>query len=653
MVNKSKIATDESLKEISIPLCESGCLEIHSNDGDDNSLSLESNENSDFSTSLNNENENENENLRLPRTWFVRDMPADDEGGDFDGSLRNLNARDETLFELPHAYPINFSSRTESSSNNNNTDAHGDGHNNAESNVVQNNNNASTEAEVPQQISGNLNEKNERRKIQLSRLAFLASILLFASSIPVLHRKIKKSKELSSSVSTVKDKVVKDSDNITQTTATNEIYVNETAKETFPSITNSTTNSPSASSTVTATPTATATTGKPPLRLCILNTKAFQILEYRAYERGEDPSKTFNYIFCPNKVYDIYEFDDLAFLNPAFEKYDFTSGNSFPLTIFRPNINILCGWNGDINNNCTFRGGWSSINIQREVETETISSALNTTAYNITIQGFRFTGSTSGSSIAIRDIAGSLTLKNCHFYNNTGNFASIWLGAGSDFDISIVNSIFENNTYTYAEELLSIGKEDSDDIANKNKQTEGIGVILSTSEHPSRIHVDQTKFLNNKFLLHEKDHESESKSGEFNKTSAVINFFYFKNIVYPKNLWEEEHSVEVLNSCFMENNGYSSALILGIDVYQNNMALLDSNDVPDQVPRTMTNYNIHNNVYMYNYPSSSSSSMLSPSDNCLVEFQYYVTNKQYTGNNGCAIEFPSQDDYVASSTCSL
>lgn len=311
-----------------------------------------------------------------------------------------------TIFFRPHAYPINFSSRTESSSNNN-TEAHGDGHNNAESNA---------EAEVPQQISGNLNEKHERRKIQLTRLAFLALILLLASSIPVLHRKIKKRKEPSSSVSTVKDKVIKDSDDTTQTTTTNEIYVNETAKETFPSITNSTTNSPSASSTVTATPTATATTGKPPVRLCITNTKVFQILEYRAYERGEDPSKTLNYIFCPNEVYDIYEFDDLAFLNPAFEKYDFTSGNSFPLTIFRPNINILCGWNGDINNNCTFRGGWSSINIQREVETETISSALNTTAYNITIQGFRFTGSTSGSSIVIRDIAGSLTLKNCHFY---------------------------------------------------------------------------------------------------------------------------------------------------------------------------------------------------------------------------------------------
>lgn len=210
-----------------------------------------------------------------------------------------------------------------------------------------------------------------------------------------------------------------------------------------------------------------------------------------------------------------------------------------------------------------------------------------------------------------------------------------------------MNSIFENNTYTYAEELLSIDKEDSDDIANKNKQTEVSGVILSTSEHPSRIHVDQTKFLHNKFLLHEKDRESESKSGEFNKTSAVINFFYFKNIVYPKNLWEEEHSVEVLNSCFIENNGYSSALILGIDAYQNNMTLLDSNG-DDQVPRNMTNYNIHNNVYMYNYPSSSSSS-----DNCLVEFQYYVTNKQYTGNNGCAIEFSSQDDNIASSTCSL
>lgn len=106
MVNKSKITTDVIIERdfdsiISVDDLEihSGSeLEIHSYDGDDNSLSMESNENSDFSTSLN--NENENENLRLPRTWFVRHMPADDEDGDVHAALRNLNARDETLFEL-------------------------------------------------------------------------------------------------------------------------------------------------------------------------------------------------------------------------------------------------------------------------------------------------------------------------------------------------------------------------------------------------------------------------------------------------------------------------------------------------------------------------------------------------------------------------
>lgn len=151
------------------------------------------------------------------------------------------------------------------------------------------------------------------------------------------------------------------------------------------------------------------------LQLCYSDPLAIQLILLDLYNEGGN-NEQFTFIFCPNTNIYPYELDSLVSSQHDLlgTKYDFSSGSHFPLTIFIPNVHFKCGYNANINNNCTFHGGFNQINIQRKIDI--VEEPLeNTSAENIVIEGFRFTG-TSRSSISVRNITGSLTLRNCHFY---------------------------------------------------------------------------------------------------------------------------------------------------------------------------------------------------------------------------------------------
>lgn len=135
------------------------------------------------------------------------------------------------------------------------------------------------------------------------------------------------------------------------------------------------------------------------------NTKELEI-----FESGADPSISRTYHLCPNTSFYPYDMDPGKFVKP-----DYTSGSHYSITLFRPNINILCGYDGALENNCTFFGGFSSICIRPKI-IDYGNQLINTTAENITIKGIAFIGGTSGPSVLVENVKGSLKIEDCYFH---------------------------------------------------------------------------------------------------------------------------------------------------------------------------------------------------------------------------------------------
>lgn len=139
---------------------------------------------------------------------------------------------------------------------------------------------------------------------------------------------------------------------------------------------------------------------------CYTDPMIIHVIESDAYKNGDDPSIPRTYHFCPNSVMNVYGFD------PIFNTFDQSDG-VFPIILHRPNVNILCGFDGDYSNNCTFKGGFTQFVFNSRPRH--LHYDVNTTAENITISGFRFTGATEGCTICNRNQITSLTIKNCRF----------------------------------------------------------------------------------------------------------------------------------------------------------------------------------------------------------------------------------------------
>ena len=86
--------------------------------------------------------------------------------------------------------------------------------------------------------------------------------------------------------------------------------------------------------------------------------------------------------------------------------------NSRALSIWNPNVNILCGENGKRENNCTFTNGDFHIVVGSEfVEYAHTSTRID----NFTIQGFQFTRALEGNILSNNAMGVSMTIKDCIF----------------------------------------------------------------------------------------------------------------------------------------------------------------------------------------------------------------------------------------------
>lgn len=118
---------------------------------------------------------------------------------------------------------------------------------------------------------------------------------------------------------------------------------------------------------------------------------------YYSEKRVEDSSILRTYVLCPDTVYDIgSEYDDY---NIALD------GDQF-LLISRPNMQVLCGENGDSANKCTFMGGSFQVGLMDEFDSgEDIS--------NILVKGVTFQGASIVNVLA--NGYGDVTLEDCIF----------------------------------------------------------------------------------------------------------------------------------------------------------------------------------------------------------------------------------------------
>lgn len=149
---------------------------------------------------------------------------------------------------------------------------------------------------------------------------------------------------------------------------------------------------------------------------CFTDPILVQTLEWEAHERGDDPSILRTYHFCPHSFMKVFNLETTLFT------FDYGSGNVNPLILFRPNVHIFCGEDGDYSNNCTFSSGFYHVSFQKGPMF--VNYNINTTVENITIEGFRFTGATGGSNIVGFSHSTNITIKNCRFDVSLKNYMS-------------------------------------------------------------------------------------------------------------------------------------------------------------------------------------------------------------------------------------
>lgn len=201
---------------------------------------------------------------------------------------------------------------------------------------------------------------------------------------------------------------------------------------------------------------------------------------------------------------------------------------------------------------------------------------------NITIQGFKFTEASGGVNVGLLPERSSVVIKNCHFdvsvyciqytisicisieisyfithpdskiichlYKNNKNLiASVLTDYNSTAStVHIQNSTFENNSFTYTSAVKSMF------VNIIDIQATGVLLGYNIGHHTevSKMHVSNSLFRNNTFLI-------DSDYSGF-VSGAVVNLFH------PMT------DLKITDSCFIDNRGYSSALILLGEVEDNN-----------------------------------------------------------------------------------
>lgn len=246
-------------------------------------------------------------------------------------------------------------------------------------------------------------------------------------------------------------------------------------------------------------------------------------------------------------------------------EFIYPSGDYHPLFLFAPNVNILCGEDGDFSNNCTFSGGFLHVSFfERPLF---VNYSFNTTCENITMSGFRFTGASDGTIINMRSKKSSLTLRNCRFDHNYDLMASIYLTASDVLQrsLTIENCTFESSSYRFH------NYEGYSGTQTFYPKIPNIGVILSSPPH------HQIMRLNNEEENHILMNNNNPKDMEI--SVQISNSLFFNNTFITTSAssdHDEEHVVtlavinmlspisrlNITDTCFIANTNYTSGLIL-------------------------------------------------------------------------------------------
>lgn len=263
---------------------------------------------------------------------------------------------------------------------------------------------------------------------------------------------------------------------------------------------------------------------------------------------------------------------------------------------------------------------------------------INSTTENITISGFLLEGANHGCNICYRSQAASVTVKDCQFKNNHNMMTSIYMTSPYTIlsSLNIQNCTFEHNTYLYNPHTTTRAP----DEGGVKTSVPNIGVIISypflflsttKKEEPTIMaRISNTVFYNNTFLLE----ESRNRRGKMNVTGAVLN------------LLNPVKSVEIIDSCFIDNKDFSSSLILlggGAAADDNNTAATNNdkgisqyyngNHFSGNIPHHVNSFKNEDKVVVL-----SSSSPLSSSSFCVLNYQ---TVKMV--DNGFVVATPQDD----------
>lgn len=163
------------------------------------------------------------------------------------------------------------------------------------------------------------------------------------------------------------------------------------------------------------------------------------------------------FVMCPNIRIKL-----AVMANPAANDFRLVNGDS-PLMAVRENVEIRCGLDGSVDNNCVFEGGFLQVLLQPSLPDVEIE--LDARTDNVTIRGMTFTGKIeadaifSGVSIVMSN-PGELTMVDCLWENMTSTKGLMLVGTNAwqllnnkpalglhSASLTIANSTFRNMVY--------------------------------------------------------------------------------------------------------------------------------------------------------------------------------------------------------------
>ena len=147
------------------------------------------------------------------------------------------------------------------------------------------------------------------------------------------------------------------------------------------------------------------------------------------HEQMKTPDKLL-YIMCPNTTIQLG-----VLANALVNDTRFVQGDT-PLVVLQPNVEVRCGLDGSVFNQCVLEGGFVQVLLQPIVPSEQEHGEVYTSGRtdNVTIRGLTFTGQLfqdivfGGASIVISNPGHNVRLLDCRFENMTAPGGLIYVG---------------------------------------------------------------------------------------------------------------------------------------------------------------------------------------------------------------------------------